>query len=151
LAGEIADRKIAFLLRAGAQVRVVAEADFDESQIDSVVLVIAATEDRELNQRISDAAQARYRLVNVVDNQPLCSFIFPSIVDRSPLLVAISSGGKRRCCRACCAKKSKRCCRPTSGAWRKASYWRNHLKTRLTTVAERRRFWERVFPAALPA
>ena len=40
--GEIADRKIAFLQRAGAQVRVVAEADFDESQIDSVVLVIAA-------------------------------------------------------------------------------------------------------------
>ena len=91
--GEIADRKIAFLQRAGAQVRVVAEADFDESQIDSVVLVIAATEDRDLNRRVSDAAQARYRLVNVVDDQPLCSFIFPSIVDRSPLLVAISSGG----------------------------------------------------------
>ena len=91
--GEIADRKIAFLQRAGAQVKVVEEADFDESQIDSVVLVIAATDDRELNQRISDAAQARYRLVNVVDDQPLCSFIFPSIVDRSPLLVAISSGG----------------------------------------------------------
>ena len=59
--GEIADRKIAFLQRAGAQVRVVAEAEFDESQIDSVVLVIAATEDRELNRRVSEAAQARYR------------------------------------------------------------------------------------------
>ena len=91
--GEIADRKIAFLQRAGAQVLNVEEADFDESQIDSVVLVIAATENRELNQRISGAAQARHRLVNVVDDQPLCSFIFPSIVDRSPLLVAISSGG----------------------------------------------------------
>ena len=91
--GEIADRKIAFLQRAGAQVQIVAEAGFEESQIDSVVLVIAATEDRALNRRISDAAQARHRLVNVVDDQPLCSFIFPSIVDRSPLLVAISSGG----------------------------------------------------------
>ena len=40
------------------------------------------------------AANARYRLVNVVDNQALCSFVFPSIVDRSPLLVAISSSGK---------------------------------------------------------
>lgn len=55
--GEIADRKIAFLQRAGAQVQIVAEADFAESQIDSVVLVIAATEDRALNSRISDAAQ----------------------------------------------------------------------------------------------
>lgn len=71
--GEIADRKIAFLQRAGAQVQIVAEAGFEESQIDSVVLVIAATEDRALNRRISDAAQARHRLVNVVDDQPLCS------------------------------------------------------------------------------
>lgn len=91
--GEIAERKIAFLHRAGARVQVVAEADFAEAQIDNVVLVIAATENRALNQRVSDAAHARHRLVNVVDDQPLCSFIFPSIVDRSPLLVAISSGG----------------------------------------------------------
>jgi len=91
--GEIAERKIAFLHRAGARVQVIAEADFDEAQIDNVVLVIAATENRALNQRNSDAAHARHRLVNVVDDQPLCSFIFPSIVDRSPLVVAISSGG----------------------------------------------------------
>ncbi|HBX06410.1 MAG TPA: siroheme synthase, partial [Leclercia adecarboxylata] len=57
--GEIAERKIAFLYRAGARVQVVAEADFDEAQIDNVVLVIAATENRALNQRISDAAHAR--------------------------------------------------------------------------------------------
>lgn len=99
--------------------QVVEEADFDESQIDSVVLVIAATEDRELNQRISDAAQARYRLVNVVDDQPLCSFIFPSIVDRSPLLVAISSGGTAPVLARVLREKSKRCCRPASGAWRR--------------------------------
>ena len=117
--GEIADRKIAFLQRAGAQVRVVAEADFDESQIDSVVLVIAATEDRDLNRRVSDAAQARYRLVNVVDDQPLCSFIFPSIVDRSPLLVAISSGGTAPVLARVLREKIEHCCRQASGAWRR--------------------------------
>lgn len=117
--GEIADRKIAFLQRAGAQVQIVAEADFAESQIDSVVLVIAATEDRALNSRISDAAQARHRLVNVVDDQPLCSFIFPSIVDRSPLLVAISSGGTAPVLARVLREKSKRCCRPASDAWRR--------------------------------
>lgn len=99
--------------------QVVAEADFEESQIDSVVLVIAATEDRALNRRISDAAQARHRLVNVVDDQPLCSFIFPSIVDRSPLLVAISSGGTAPVLARVLREKSKRCCRPASGAWRR--------------------------------
>ena len=117
--GEIADRKIAFLQRAGAQVQIVAEADFAESQIDSVVLVIAATEDRALNSRISAAAQARHRPVNVVDDQPLCSFIFPSIVDRSPLLVAISSGGTAPVLARVLREKSKRCCRPASDAWRR--------------------------------
>ncbi|CDL31623.1 Siroheme synthase / Precorrin-2 oxidase / Sirohydrochlorin ferrochelatase / Uroporphyrinogen-III methyltransferase [Enterobacter hormaechei] len=117
--GEIADRKIAFLQRAGAQVQIVAEADFAESQIDSVVLVIAATEDRALNSRISDAAQARHRLVNVVDDQPLCSFIFPSIVDRSPLLVAISSGGTAPVLARVLREKIERCCRPASDAWRR--------------------------------
>ena len=144
--GEIADRKIAFLQRAGAQIKVVEEADFDESQIDSVVLVIAATEDRDLNRRISDAAQARYRLVNVVDDQPLCSFIFPSIVDRSPLLVAISSGGTAPVLARVLREKIEALLPTSLGRMaEKASYWRNHLKTRLTSVTERRRFWERVF------
>jgi uroporphyrin-III C-methyltransferase/precorrin-2 dehydrogenase/sirohydrochlorin ferrochelatase len=111
--GEIAARKITFLLRAEAKVQIVAETlmpelaekvereeiqwratVFEEQQLDDVFLVIAATEDDELNQRVYVAANARYRLVNVVDNQALCSFVFPSIVDRSPLLVAISSSGK---------------------------------------------------------
>lgn len=117
--GEVADRKIAFLQRAGAQVRIVDEADFDESQIDSVVLVIAATDNRELNRRISEAAQARHRLVNVVDDRPLCSFIFPSIVDRSPLLVAISSGGTAPVLARVLREKSKRFCLPALGGWRR--------------------------------
>ena len=144
--GEIADRKIAFLQRAGAQVQIVAEADFAESQIDSVVLVIAATEDRALNSRISAAAQARHRLVNVVDDQPLCSFIFPSIVDRSPLLVAISSGGTAPVLARVLREKIEALLPTSLGRMaEKASYWRNHLKTRLSSVTERRRFWERVF------
>jgi len=110
--GDIAVRKISLLRRAGAVVRIVAKKlaaelqrdvdaghvewlaqEFDEQQLDQVFLVIAATNNRELNRRVFDAANARHRLVNVVDDQPLCSFIFPSIVDRSPLVVAVSSGG----------------------------------------------------------
>ena len=144
--GEIAERKIAFLHWAGARVQVVAEADFAESQIDNVVLVIAATENRALNQRISDAAHARHRLVNVVDDQPLCSFIFPSIVDRSPLLVAISSGGTAPVLARVLREKIEALLPTSLGRMaEKAGFWRNHLKTRLTSVAERRRFWERVF------
>ncbi len=121
--GEIAERKIKFLLRAQAQVQVVAETlspaladlaarqalswratEFSDSLVDDVFLVIAATEDEALNQRVFAAANARYRLVNVVDNQALCSFVFllSSTVRRcwwrSPPAV------KRRCCRAFCVK-----------------------------------------------
>ncbi len=135
--GEIAERKIKFLLRAQAQVQVVAgtlspaladlaarqalswrATEFSDALVDDVFLVIAATEDEALNQRVFTAANARYRLVNVVDNQALCSFVFPSIVDRSPLLVAISSSGKAPVLSRILREKSKRCCRRTSGVWR---------------------------------
>lgn len=92
---------------------------FEEQQLDDVFLVIAATEDDELNQRVYVAANARYRLVNVVDNQALCSFVFPSIVDRSPLLVAISSSGKAPVLSRILREKSKPCCPPTWGGWLK--------------------------------
>lgn len=162
--GEIAERKIKFLLRAQAQVQVVAETlspaladlaarqalswratEFSDSLVDDVFLVIAATEDEALNQRVFAAANARYRLVNVVDNQALCSFVFllSSTVRRcwwrSPPAV------KRRYCRAFCVKIEALLPTNLGRLAESASYWRNHLKTRLTTTEARRRFWERVF------
>lgn len=163
--GEIAARKILFLRRAGAKVQVVAaelsEAiagqverqeitwraqAFEEQQLDDVFLVIAATDDDALNQRISAAANARYRLVNVVDNQPLCSAVFPSIVDRSPLLIAIFSGGSAPVLSRLIREKIEALLPTNLGRVAEAaSYWRHHIKTHLTTTAARRRFWERVF------
>lgn len=163
--GEIAARKITFLLRAEAKVQIVAETlmpelaekvereeiqwratVFEEQQLDDVFLVIAATEDDELNQRVYVAANARYRLVNVVDNQALCSFVFPSIVDRSPLLVAISSSGKAPVLSRILREKIEALLPTNLGRLAEtASYWRHHIKTHLKTTAERRRFWERVF------
>ncbi|MRS14120.1 uroporphyrinogen-III C-methyltransferase [Enterobacteriaceae bacterium RIT691] len=163
--GEIAVRKITFLRRAGAKVRVVAEqlapelaeqaetgdvewlaTAFDEAQIDSVFLVIAATDDSALNQRVFEAADARQRLVNVVDNQPLCSFIFPSIVDRSPLLVAIASGGSAPVLSRLLREKIEALLPTNLGKMAEAAnYWRHHIKTRMPSVNARRRFWERIF------
>ncbi len=163
--GDIAARKIMFLRRAGANVQVVAAAlseevaalverqeiqwrahEFEEQQLDDVFLVIAATDDDALNQRVSAAANARYRLVNVVDNQPLCSVVFPSIVDRSPLLVAIFSGGSAPVLSRLIREKIEALLPTNLGRVAEAaSYWRHHIKTHLTTTAARRRFWERVF------
>ena len=110
--GSVAERKAALLLGAGAQVDVVATqvtklfgqwidaekarrpADiFDEALLDDCWLAIAATNDRALNARVAAAANARRIFVNVVDDPPLCTFQVPSIVDRSPLTIAVSTGG----------------------------------------------------------
>lgn len=111
--GEVAARKAMMLLRAGAQVSVVSPelnstlneyheqekikyhpGFFQPDLLQNMTLVIAATDDRDTNRQVSAAAQQRQIPVNVVDNPALCTFIMPSIVDRSPLLIAISSGGQ---------------------------------------------------------
>lgn len=110
--GEVAARKIRLLTRAGAAVVVLAPelcaelqqrlerseirrivAAFAPPLLDGYRLVIAATDDTALNQRVSEAAAERQIPVNVVDDPLHSSFITPAIVDRSPLLIAISSFG----------------------------------------------------------
>lgn len=105
--GEVAVRKAGVLQEAGANVTVVAPdiapellekahcilERFAPHHLDGMSLVIAATDNAALNQQISTLCNARNVPVNVVDYPELCSFIMPSILDRSPLMVAFSSGG----------------------------------------------------------
>ncbi|BBL35335.1 siroheme synthase [Nitrosomonas stercoris] len=111
--GRVAARKARLLLRAGAHIHIVAPTIKDElvgllQQFDAMTyhaevfhprylcnkaLVIAATSNHAVNQAVSVAAQAKNIPVNVVDNPDLCTFIMPSILDRSPIIIAVSSGG----------------------------------------------------------
>ena len=110
--GEVALRKATLLARAGAKLHVVAPklddemaslckregalfcpTEFQPCCLASATLVIAATDSLNVNTAVSDAAKALSIPVNVVDQPALCTFIVPAIVDRSPILVAISSGG----------------------------------------------------------
>jgi precorrin-2 dehydrogenase / sirohydrochlorin ferrochelatase len=61
--------------------------------LDGVFLAIAATNESEVNIRVSEDAEARSMLVNVVDVPPLCNFILPAIVRSGPLAIAISTAG----------------------------------------------------------
>jgi precorrin-2 dehydrogenase / sirohydrochlorin ferrochelatase len=63
------------------------------ADLDGVFLVVAATADSEVNIRVSEDAEARAMLVNVVDVPPLCNFILPAIVRSGPLAIAISTAG----------------------------------------------------------
>lgn len=67
--------------------------EFIPSLLDNCWLAIAATDNETVNQQVSDAAEARRIFCNVVDAPRQASFIMPSIIDRSPLMVAVSSGG----------------------------------------------------------
>jgi len=109
--GDAAARKAALLLRAGARVTVQApalsaafDADlsatriahralrFGDEDVAGHALVIAASDDATINRAVAAAAKARGIPVNVVDQPALCSFIMPSIIDRDPVIVAVSSG-----------------------------------------------------------
>lgn len=160
--GEVALRKARLLAEAGASLRVVAPEVGEElqtlagvgvqlrgyqaSDLQGVVLVIAATDDEALNARISAEAQALCIPVNVVDAPALCSVIFPAIVDRSPLIVAVTSGGD--------APVLARLIRAKIETWIPASYgqlaglaktFRAQVKALLPNVQQRRVFWEDVF------
>lgn len=107
--GSVALRKAALLSRAGARLKVVAPVivegigEFSNAQVvtrayeaDDVRgarLVVAATDDANLNAQVAADATDRGVLVNVVDDPQRCTFVMPSIVDRSPMLVAISTAG----------------------------------------------------------
>ena len=110
--GRVAARKVAWLVRSGARVTVVAPelhpelqacvsrgecthlpGVFAPEQLKDVAVVVAATSDQAMNAAVSQAARKRNIPVNVVDAPELSTFIFPAIIDRSPILVAVSSAG----------------------------------------------------------
>jgi len=163
-AGEIAARKVRQLRKAEASVTVIAPDICDELQglvdnkeiqyiaerfseeiLHDKMLVIAATNDEEVNRQVSELAKAQNIPVNVVDNTGLCSFIMPSIVDRDPVQIAISTGGA--------SPVLARLLRARLETLIPASYgrlaqligkFRQHVRQRYPKMQERRRFWEHI-------
>ena len=162
--GDIALRKARLLTRAGAAIYLVAPRVHPELEAllaDAAVhtelrafvpydlegkrLVVAATDDRELNARISALCQQRGLPVNVVDQPELCTVIFPSIVDRDPLTIAVSSGGGApiltRSLRAMLESMIPSSYGLLAGF---ATRHRERVKNGVSDPLLRRRFWEKV-------
>ena len=110
--GKVASRKVFMLLRAGALVSVVSpelcqdltirkegdeithiDRSFEDTDLEGCKIVIAATDNNTVNSHVSELANSKGIPVNVVDAPDLCSFIVPSIIDRNPVQIAISTGG----------------------------------------------------------
>jgi precorrin-2 dehydrogenase / sirohydrochlorin ferrochelatase len=111
--GRVAERKVLNLLRAGALITVISpqmspalrrlekkgkiqqrSRRFRSGDLKSAYLAIAATDNREINERVYYEASALRIPVNVVDDPSLCSFIAPAIISRGDILLAISTGGE---------------------------------------------------------
>jgi uroporphyrin-III C-methyltransferase / precorrin-2 dehydrogenase / sirohydrochlorin ferrochelatase len=167
--GATAARKVGSLLRADAAVTLVApqvcetlvrKVDagevrhlpraFEPSDLPGNRLVIAATDDRGVNRQIARLAGERDIPVNVVDDPEACTFLLPSIVDRSPVTIAVSTG-KASPVLARLLRTWLESLIP-AGYGRLAELagrYRNRVKARFSDQRDRRRFWDRVLQGAV--
>ena len=168
--GEVATRKGRMLAKAGARLRIVSpdisaelrelvaqhqgelhEREYRSTDLCDCVLAIAATDIEALNETVSADAQALHLPVNVVDSPALCTYITPAIIDRSPLLVAVSSGGEAPVLARLLRAKLETLVPAGYGRLaRIASQWRERIKARFAEGDSRRKFWEKILqgPAA---
>lgn len=167
--GDIALRKINLLLKANALITCIAKEPcygivklakdnhiiyikkaFEISDINSQTLIVSATNDSALNAQVSKLAKAANIPVNVVDSPNLCSFVMPSIVDRSPIVIAISSAGKAPVlARLIRAKLESTIPHAYGKLAQLAGEFRGKVKSKFSNIEDRRYFWEKVFSSVI--
>lgn len=163
--GDVAERKARLLMDAGALLTVNAltfspiflewgrqgrvtllMCPFHSALLDDVWLAIAATNDETVNQQVYHSATQRRIFCNVVDTPSQASFIMPSIIDRSPLMIAISSGGKAPVLARLMREKLESLLPLHLGKLAQlAGALRQRVKQHYVGHSERRRFWEKLF------
>ena len=162
--GNVAARKVSLLMRAGAVITIVSPAlgdelrvlleqgaithvarEFQDEDLEDCVLVIAATDDEAVNRSVSKSANSRRIPVNVVDSPDLCSFIMPSIIDRSPVQIAVSTGGASPVLARLLRSRLESYIPAAYGRLAKlVDEYRQRVKQRFTTTDQRRYFWESI-------
>lgn len=166
--GAVAARKAELLLKCGAQVRLVApdlaastrellrqysgdpqvchlQASFEASHLEGAALVIAATDSNEVNAQVSQCARARRIPINVADDAQHSDFILPAIVERAPLIVAISSAGTTPVLARRVREQIEALLPAQLGALARFAGTQRDRVNQALAPALRRPFWERFF------
>jgi len=163
-AGSIAARKIDLLSRAGAAITVIAndiapvvanmqnshhlsikQKTFETTDVTGFHLVVSATDNSTTNELVAKSATDSNILVNVVDNPALCSFIFPAIIDRSPVIAAVSSGGAAPVLARLLRAKIESLIPAEFGHLAHlAAKFRSQVKKQIKEPSQRRIFWENI-------
>ena len=161
--GAVATRKVGNLLSAGATVTVVSpviteelrvsvgkgeitfhERGFEAADLDGAFLVFATTDNRAVNAEVTQLAKANKQMVNVADDPEQCDFVLPSVLDRSPVLIAVSTGGASpvlaRQIRLQLETMIPSACGRLAGI---TEEYREKVKSFFPSQAQRKQFWER--------
>lgn len=168
--GRIAYRKAVLLAKAGAILHVIAPEiepnlltlleqtqgqyiaeDFQQQvNLRDYRLVIAATNDRAVNQQVFEACEAEKVLVNSVDDPPHCRFMVPAIIDRSPLIISVASNGTSPVLSRQIRTQLETLIPHGMGKLAEFSgKWRATVKQKITNPDERRIFWEDLYASPL--
>ena len=140
--GEAATRKAEALRRAGAEVQ--AAPDFAPAMLDGCCIAIGADAPDTVLEALSEAAQARGIPVNIVDRPALCSYITPSVIDRDPITIAVSSGGAAPVLARLLRARIEASIAPAYGRLAAlAETFKEEVRRRLPDVVLRRRVLER--------
>ena len=167
--GAVAQRKVELLLQARARVRVVAPElsaplaalrdaariehlplQFVANHLQGASFAIAATDRREVNQAVARAGAACGIFVNVVDDSTLSSALMPAIIDRAPFIVAIGTEGHAPTLARQMRAQIEALLPARLGElalW--AARVRERVKQALPDIAQRRRFWDRLFAGSI--
>ena len=167
--GDIALRKVSLLLKAQAKIKCISpefcsglielsrensldliEKCFESTDIVNQSVIIAATNDDKTNALVSSLAHESRIPINVVDSPDLSSFIMPAIVDRSPIVIAISSAGKAPVLARIIRAKLETIIPSAYGNLAEiAGEYREKVKQRFVNLKDRRKFWESVFSGVI--
>ena len=167
--GDIALRKINLLIKAQAKVDCLSplfcegitnlsqsgdvnliQKRFESDDIKDYAIIIASTDDSSVNALISKSAKKARIPVNVVDSPELSSFIMPSIVDRSPVIIAVSSAGKAPVLSRMIRAKLETVIPSAYGVLAEiAGEYRQKVKDRFSKIKDRRAFWEFIFSGVI--
>ncbi len=165
--GVISERKVSILSRAQAAITIIApeitaeikrklgdkiswqEKSFSVEDLagesNNYQVVIAATDDRNVNAEVAQLCRNKNILVNTADDSKNCDFILPSIIDRSPVQIAVSTGGASPVLARMLRTKLENCTPASYGQLAKLiEDNRAEVKEKFSTIDQRRKFWEQV-------
>lgn len=167
--GEVAARKIELLLKSTTHITVMSETlnssverlvnlhqltwlkhNYQIGHLHNCNIVIAATDSTEVNSAIAAESNQLKLLTNVVDQPELCNYITPAIIDRNPIIIAMSSSGSAPILLRMLREQIEKTLPNGYGKLADFSFkFRDHVKARVKSLRDRRHFWEQTLRGSI--